>query len=586
MIDLLISGGTVVDGTGGPPRAADVAVHRGLIATVAPRLDLEAAEVIDAAGLCVTPGFVDIHTHYDGQMTWDEVLEPSSSHGVTTITAGNCGVGFAPVRPGDEEWLVGLMEGVEDIPGTALYEGIQWHWETFPEYLDAVAARRHAVDVSILLPHGPLRAYVMGERGANNEPAGAADIARMAELAGDAIRAGALGFSSSRTMVHRTRSGEFVPGTFAGFEELLAIGEAVAEAGGGLLEVIPADFENGTGALFEEIELLAKLSKQTGLTVSFPILQTPAAPSLWLSQLDACDRARQSGALLAPQVASRPFGILIGLPSYHAFALRPSFEKLATLPYDELIGALRDPAVRSRILAEDDRGPDPTKQFEPLCANLRHLGESLFVLGSPPDYEPTVERSVASIAARRGCDVQEVLYDMMIEEDGDNFLILPSLNYVDGNHDAIASMIERDGTILGLSDGGAHCRMICDASFPTYQLTHWVRDRSRGPRLPLELMVHKQTQETAELVGLTDRGVIAPGKKADLNVIDLDSLRLEPPRHADDLPAGGRRLLQDAVGYRATIVSGVVTRREDRDTGSRPGVLVRGGANRVGVPSS
>jgi N-acyl-D-amino-acid deacylase len=576
MYDLLIQGGTLVDGTGASPRVVDVALQGDRIADVRPNIASAAREVIDATGHIVTPGFVDIHTHYDGQMTWDDVLEPSFSHGVTTLTAGNCGVGFAPVRHGDEEWLVELMEGVEDIPGTALYEGIDWCWESFPEYLDAVASRRRTVDVSLFLPHGPLRAYVMGERGAKNEPAGPHDIAEMARLAGEAVRAGALGFTSSRTVVHRTKTGELVPGTHAEYAELAAIGRAVAEAGGAVLEVIPADFENGTGVLFEEIRLLSKLSRETGLTVSFPVLQTPAAPELWRTQLEACEAAKASGARLAPQIAARPFGILIGLASYHAFALRPTYERLASLPFHELLERLRKPEIRAAILSEDDRAPDPTKQFDPLCAALTSLGDSLFVLGREPDYEPTSAKSVATLAAQLGLSVPEILYDLLVEGDGDGFVLLPSLNYVDQNHDAIAQMIDYDGAILGLSDGGAHSRMICDASFPTYQLTHWVRDRQRGRRFPVERLIHKQTQETAALVGLHDRGVVAPGKKADINVIDLEHLTLHSPRHVDDLPAGGRRLLQDASGYRATIVSGVMTRENDRDTGKRPGVLVRG----------
>jgi N-acyl-D-amino-acid deacylase len=580
MYDLLISGGWVVDGTGGDRFQADVAVKDGLIAEVAPGIETAAAEVIDADGLIVTPGFVDIHTHYDGQMTWDETLEPSASHGVTTVMAGNCGVGFAPVRPGDEDWLVGLMEGVEDIPGTALYEGIEWSWESFPQYLEAVARRRHSMDVSVLLAHGPLRAYVMGARGATSEPATREEIAVMARLAREAVEAGALGFSSSRTPNHKTRTGAPVPGTEAEYDELLAIGQAVAEAGGRLLEIIPADFEKGDSLLFGEIELMGNLSRGTGLPVSFPLIQSPHLPTLWRRQFEVCEAERAAGARLAPQIATRPFGMLIGLPSYHGFVLRPTYQKLADeLSFAELVARLRDPEVKAQILAEPDLPPDPSRRYQGLGERLKHVPENLYLLGNPPDYEPTPDRSVAAEADRRGQGVEEVLYDLMLEGDGGQFLLYPSLNYVDRDHEAIAEMIGQPGSIFGLSDGGAHCRLICDASFPTFQLTHWGRDRKRGRRFPLEFLVHKQTQETASLVGLDDRGVVAVGKKADLNVIDFDRLSLDAPRHADDLPAGGRRLLQAATGYRATLVSGVVTRRDDRATGARPGELVRGGSS-------
>jgi len=575
MHDLVIRGGLIVDGTGGAPFAGDVAVTDGVITAVGPEVSGDATEVIDATGLVVTPGFVDIHTHYDGQVSWDEVLEPSASHGVTTVVTGNCGVGFAPVRPGDQEWLVELMEGVEDIPGTALYEGITWEWESFPEYLDTVRRRHFGMDVAAMVAHAPLRVYVMGQRGVDNEPATPDDIATMAELVGDAVRAGAIGFSTGRTMLHKTKGGELVPGTFAQADELRAIALAIAEAGGGLYEVIPADHTSAEDAITAEIDLLADVSRESGLEVSVPILQNLLSPTMWRTQLDAIDAARASGAHVSAQVASRPFGMLIGLASYHAFQLRPTYRRLADeLEFDDLVRELQRPEVREQILGEDNLPADRTKQMDGLGTTLPMLLDRVYVLGDPPDYEPTPEQSVAALAAAAGIDPMAYLYDAMVAGDGRGYLLFPFLNYNDGDHEVLAEMLTHPGTVLGLSDGGAHCRLICDASLPTYLLTHWVRDRSRGERLPIEMVVHKQTAETAAAVGLTDRGTLEVGKKADLNVIDFERLTLEPPRPVDDLPAGGRRVLQDASGYVATIVSGVVTRRDDTDTGARPGRLV------------
>ncbi|MCD9624748.1 N-acyl-D-amino-acid deacylase family protein [Rhabdothermincola salaria] len=574
MFDLKISGGTIVDGTGQPRFVGDVGITDGLIAAVGPDLEGEATETMDATGLLVTPGFVDIHTHYDGQATWDPVLDPSASHGVTTVVAGNCGVGFAPVRPGQENWLVELMEGVEDIPGTALHEGIQWEWETFEQYLDALDRREYALDIAAFIPHAPLRVYVMGERGAANEPATADDIAEMAGHVRRAIEAGAVGFSTSRSLNHTTLDGDLVPGTFAVADELIGLAQAVVDAGGGLFEVVPTgETGDDAGVTLGEIELLAQVSKATGLPVSFLMIQSMGAPELWREQLEAVEKAVADGARLIPQVAARPGGMLLGVASYHALMRRPTFRRLEEeLTLDELLAEMRKPEVKATILSETDLPADPHRQFESLTESAPFMFGLMFPLGDPPEYEPTHEQSIAGIAEATGRDPWDVLYDHLAAGE---LLLGAFTNYAQQTQDPLEAMIEHPDTVIGLSDGGAHVKMICDASAPTYLLTHWARDRSRGRTLSLETVVNKQAAGTAAVVGLTDRGTIEVGKRADLNVIDFEHLTLHPPRSVDDLPAGGRRILQDATGYVATIVLGVITRRDGHDTGARPGRLVR-----------
>ncbi|WP_006245982.1 N-acyl-D-amino-acid deacylase family protein [Mycolicibacterium tusciae] len=584
MFDLKITGGTVVDGTGGDRFQADVGVKDGRIVEIRRRgngdapLEGNATETIDATGKLVAPGFVDIHTHYDGQVSWDSSLEPSSGHGVTTVVAGNCGVGFAPVRPGQEDWLIALMEGVEDIPGSALTEGMTWGWETYPEYLDVIGKQEFAIDVGSQIAHGSVRAYAMGERGARNEPATPEDIKAMARIVQEGIEAGALGFSTSRTLGHRAMDGEPVPGTFAAEDELFGLGRAMAAGGQAVFELAPQGVAGeDIIAPKKELEWMQRLGAEIDRPISFGMIQVDAAPDLWREQLDVSAAAHAAGSRLYPQIAARPFGMLFGFPGHHAFTHRPTFRRLkAECDRQELGARLADPAVKAAILSEDDLPPDPTKLFDNMFALVQYSLGRIYALGDPPDYEPTQDKAVDKIAAERGDNPLSTLYDLMLEDNATAMLMLPFFNYFYGNHDAIREMLMHPAGVVGLSDGGAHCGMICDASYPTFLLTHWARDRHRGEKLPLEYLVRKQSHDTAQLFGLTDRGVIQTGKKADINVIDMDALSLHPAKMAYDLPAGGQRLVQGASGYSATIVSGVVTRRDSVDTGARPGRLVRG----------
>ena len=584
MYDLKIVGGTVVDGTGSERYRADVGIKDDQIVEVRrrgsddPTLGGDAAETIDATGQIVAPGFVDIHTHYDGQVSWDSLLEPSSGHGVTTLVTGNCGVGFAPVRPGREDWLIGLMEGVEDIPGAALTEGISWGWESYPEYLDVIGKQKFAVDVGSQVAHGAVRAYAMGDRGARNEPATPDDIAAMSRLVQEAVEAGALGFSTSRTLGHRAMDGEPVPGTFAAEDELFGLGRAMAAGGQAVFELAPQGVAGeDIVAPKKELEWMQRLGAEIDRPISFAMIQIDAAPNLWREHLDISAAAHAAGSRLYPQIAARPFGMLFGFPGHHAFTHRPTYRRLkAACGREELAQRLGDPAVKAAILSEDDLPVDPTQQFDAMFALVQYSLDRLYALGDPPDYEPTTDRTVAAIARDRGEDPLATLYDLMLESNATAMLMLPFYNYSDGNHDAIREMLTHPAGVVGLSDGGAHCGLICDASYPTFLLTHWARDRHRGKKLSLEYVVRKQCHDTAQLFGLTDRGTIEVGKKADINVIDMDALTLHSARMAYDLPAGGRRLVQGASGYATTIVSGTVTRRDGVDTGARPGRLVRG----------
>ena len=569
MHDLVIRGGTVVDGTGGAPAPGDVAIDGGRITAVG-RVDDLGTEEIDATGKIVTPGFVDIHTHYDGQVTWDPLLTPSTWHGVTTVVMGNCGVGFAPAKPDEHEWLIGLMEGVEDIPGAALSEGMRWGWESFPEFLDFLDDQPLAIDIGTQVPHGAVRGYVMGERGARNEPATSEDIAAMARIVRDGIDAGALGVSTSRTIAHRAIDGEPVPGTFAAEDELFGLGRALGEVGSGVFELAPAGvMGEDLAAPAREMDWMCRLADATGRPVTFAMSQHDLAPDQWKDQLELALEAWDAGIPIRPQIAGRPTGLLLGLQTFHAFRRRPSYQAIAELPLDERVERMRDPEVRAAILGEQPVS-DPRMAF---------IGMGLdrtFPIGDPPDYEPAPELSVAARAEREGRDPQELLYDLLLGDEGHELLLRPLLGYSNFDLEPIREMLLHPTTALGLGDGGAHVGAICDASIETTMLTHWVRDRTRGERLPIELVVRKMTSDTASLYGLGDRGVLAPGLRGDVNVIDFDHLTLHRPEMVHDLPGGARRLVQTASGYDATIVAGTVVMRGGVDTGARPGTLVRG----------
>ncbi|MGH9025973.1 MAG: N-acyl-D-amino-acid deacylase family protein [Acidimicrobiia bacterium] len=569
MHDLVVRGGTIVDGTGAASYTGDVAVDDGRITAVG-KVEADGRKVIDATGRLVTPGFVDIHTHYDGQVTWDPMLVPSSWHGVTTVVMGNCGVGFAPARPDRREWLVGLMEGVEDIPGAALAAGIEWNWETFPEFLDYLERQPLGLDIGTQVPHGAVRGYVMGQRGACNEPATADDIAAMAKIVREGVEAGALGVSTSRTIAHRAIDGEPVPGTFAAEDELFALGGALGEAGTGVFELAPAGvMGEDLAASDREMNWMRRLAGETGRPVTFALLQHDFDPDQWRRMLDLALEVYDEGIPIRPQVAGRPLGLLLGLQTFHPLSKRPTFQALEPLRLDEKVARMRDPEVRTQLLAETPKQDD----------RMAFIGlglDRIFPLGDPPDYELPPEASIEAAAVRAGRDPTEALYDLLLAQDGRELLLRPLLGYSRFTQDPIREMILHPASALGLGDGGAHVGAICDASIETYMLTHWVRDRSRGERLPVELVIRKMTHDTASLYALNDRGTLAPGQKADLNVIDLERLTLRRPEMRYDLPAGARRLVQEADGYDATIVSGEVVRRDGCDTGARPGALVRG----------
>lgn len=565
MHDLVVRNGQIIDGTGAPARAGDIAIDDGRIVSVGGKAGTARRE-IDAAGRVVTPGFVDVHTHYDGQASWDSQLAPSSWHGVTTIVMGNCGVGFAPVRPDSHDYLIEMMEGVEDIPGTALHEGIPWGWESFPEYMDALERVPRTIDIGTQLPHAALRAYVMGERGAANETATADDLAAMSEALRQSLAAGALGFTSSRTDVHRTKKGEHIPGFGVETEELVALGRAAGATGKGTIGV-NVDFLDEAA----EFDWLRRLQRESGRPVWFLLAQFNDDPEKYARLLQRAVQATDEGEPILAQVAGRPIGFLLGLESsLHPFVSRPSYKQIAKLPLAERLKHMRDPAFRARMLAEK------VSHRSDVMRTVTERFDRMFRLGDPPDYEPTADDSLAALAAAQGREAQEIVYDVLLERDGRELIFMPALNYAAGDFSDIAKMMDHPNTIMGLSDGGAHCGLICDASTPTFMLSHWARDRSRGPKLSLEQVVKRQTSETAALFGLNDRGRLAPGMKADLNVIDFDRLRLRAPEMVYDLPAGGRRLVQRAEGYDLTVVSGVTTFENGEATGELPGALVRG----------
>jgi N-acyl-D-aspartate/D-glutamate deacylase len=569
MHDLVIRDGVILDGTGAPPVCGDVAIEGEKIVQVGGKAG-PARRDIRADGRLVTPGWVDVHTHYDGQATWDPFLAPSSWHGVTTVVMGNCGVGFAPCRAADREALIALMEGVEDIPGIVLSEGLPWTWESFPQYLDALAAMPRAIDVATQVPHHPLRVFVMGERGLRREPATDKDIAEMARLTEEALRAGAFGFTTSRTDQHKTPAGELVPARYAEERELLGIGRALARAGRGSFGML-SDFEDEAA----EFRWLRELAATTRRPVWFLLTDRATDPHRWRRLMQGVHAARAEGLPISAQVACRPVGLILGLDtSLNPFQLRESYAALHDLPRQEKLARLRDPAVRARILAEE-ASPRLLAVLPPLSRAIATRWDRMFALGDPPDYEPPPERSMAAMAAAAGQDPAAFAYDYLTGEDGGRLLYFPVVNYTGGDLSVVAEMLEDPHTLLGLSDGGAHCGVICDASMPSFLLSHWGRDRRRGPRLPLERLVKRQTSETAAFFGLSDRGRLAPGLKADINVIDFDRLRLFRPEVVFDLPAGGRRLIQRVAGYDLTLVAGVPIVENDTPTGALPGRLLR-----------
>jgi N-acyl-D-aspartate/D-glutamate deacylase len=565
MHDLVIRGGLVYDGSGEPPVRADVAIDGDRISVVG-TVTASGREEIDATGRIVTPGFVDVHTHFDGQVTWDPYLAPSSCHGVTTIVTGNCGVGFAPCRPEQRDWLIGLMEGVEDIPGTALHEGIDWDWETFPEYLDVLERKPLALDVATQLPHGALRTYVMGQRGAEHAEATPEEIETMARLAVEAIEAGALGFSTSRTEKHKDSSGVLTPTITAHEDELVGIARAIGDTGKGVLQGI-SDFYDFDA----EFAVFKKMSRESGRPISLTVEQQDARPEWWAQLLDGISAAQEEGIPMRGQVPPRATGVLLGLSaSLNPFTLYPAYHEIADRPLEERVEIMREPAFREKLL-----GSEPWDSGVPLLEEILGSYHKLFRLGEPANYEPSPEESVAALAQRSGRDAREILYDMVLEKDGRALLYHPLFNYEPGNLDHVQTMLAHPYTVSGLGDAGAHCGALCDASFPTTLIQHWGRDR-RGERFPLEKLVSMQTRETAELVGLLDRGQLKPGYKADVNVIDFERLTLHEPEIVYDLPANGKRLMQRASGYEATIVSGRVAFREGVPTGEINGRLVRG----------
>ncbi|MEI9995467.1 MAG: amidohydrolase family protein [Rhizomicrobium sp.] len=565
--DLVIRNGLVADGKGGAPVRADVAVTDGRIAAVGANLGA-GAEEIDAAGKLVTPGFVDIHTHYDGQATWDTQLNPSSWHGVTTVVMGNCGVGFAPVRKADHNRLIELMEGVEDIPGVALHEGLKWNWESFGEYLDAVESTPHDIDVAAQLPHGALRVYVMGARGANLDAATEDDIAQMRRLAAEAMRAGALGFSTSRTLNHKTVKGDPTPSLRATEAELTGIALGLKDAGSGVIEMI-SDFNQPD--LPTEFGMIRRIVEASGRPLTLSLAQGHSHSEGWRHILALIEQSSGAGLPIKAQVAPRPIGVLLGLQgTVNPFITHKTFQAIKDRPLAEKVAAMRDPAFRAAILAESAE----RDKAHPLARGILAF-ERMFPLGDPPNYEPPQETSIAATAERSNRNAAEIAYDMLLEDEGRAFLFAPFANYANFNLDHCGEMIAHKDCVMGLGDGGAHVGIISDASFATYLLTHWGRDRGKG-MFDLGYLVKRQTSDTARAVGLLDRGLIAPGMKADLNVIDMEALAVHAPAMAYDLPAGGKRLLQGASGYDATIVSGQVIYRGGKHTGALPGKLVRG----------
>jgi N-acyl-D-aspartate/D-glutamate deacylase len=567
--DLVIRNGLIFDGTGGEPFTGDIGVKDGRIAAIG-EVSGAGAEEIEAAGRIVTPGFIDLHSHYDGQAMWESRMSPSSNHGVTTVLMGNCGVGFAPCRPEQRDLLVAVMEGVEDVPEVVMTEGLPWNWETFPEYLDALEARQFDIDVAAQVPHSAVRVYVMGERAAAEEAPTDEDLARMRALTAEAIRAGAFGVSTSRNIMHRTKAGEPAPSLFSAEAELKALGRGLTDAGRGVYQIIPSV----NGDAVQEFDLMERVAEDCGRPLSYTLLQFPMGdPDGWRNSLKALSAANDRGLEIRAQVAPRPVGMLYGLDlTFHPFALHPSFRPIADLPLDQKVAAMRDPAMRARLLSEQPEDTNTTSVKTVLACRFA------YPMLSTADYEPDLSQRLDNRAAALGLSYEEYAYDVLLEDEGRRILYQPGANFRDANFEAISTMLNHPHTMVGLADGGAHYGMICDASFPTFYLTRWVRDAADHERIPLPRAIAALTSEPADAVGFSDRGRLRIGAKADINVIDLDALQLHTPSMVRDLPAGGKRLWQAADGYAATIVGGVVTYADGQHTGALPGRLVRAGA--------
>lgn len=568
-IDLIIRNGTIYDGTGGTPFEADIAIQGERIVAVG-RVEGPAREEIDASGCIVTPGFVDAHTHYDGQLLWSKRASPSSSHGVTTVVAGNCGVGFAPCRPADRQMLINAMEGVEDIPGVVMAEGLNWEWETFPQLLNAMADRPHDVDFAVYLPHSPLRIYAMGSRGAEREPATADDLAKMDRLIREAMGVGAMGVATSSIAVHRRNDGAFIPSFEAAESELAAMSRAIGGKGRGLFQMVPEFWQEHEEDSRKIVDMLARVSEAGNVPLTFTLVPSDKYPDRWRKILEWVTEAnRRPGVELRPQIFPRPIGMLLGHDtSNNPFLLCPSYKPLLEMSLEEKLVELRKPELRTRLISETPG--DPTY---PLSIFGR-MFDRMFVLGDPPNYEPRPEDSIAARAERRGMAPEELAYDLLLEQDGKQLLCVGFANFGDQNLDFILDMVDHPDTLLGLGDGGAHYGLICDASYTTFMLTHWTRDRP-GRKMPLAGTIKRLTADIADVLGFLDRGRIAVGLKADINVIDYDRLQLRQPEVHYDLPAGGRRLQQGAEGYRWTILSGEIVARDDRPTDRLPGRLIR-----------
>ena len=584
MLDTIIRAGTILDGTGAAPRSGDVGIVDGRIVAVGERLSGSARQIIDAGGALVTPGFIDIHTHYDGQLLWDTVMDPSFSNGVTTAIAGNCGVGFAPARAQHRRQLMEMMEGVEDIPGIVLDVGLDWRWRSFPDYLERIAARHYTMDVGVGITHAPLRVYVMGERALAHEPATDADIAEMAQQVRAAMAAGAMGFSAGRIAEHFSSRGDNIPGTFSDARELLAIARAMGEKGTGVFQLVPRGAAGtilGTGSSRAEREaeheLMVDIARVSGRPVTYVSLQLREDPDEWFTMLHRSERAHSQGMDIRPQVSARQIGLLLTLDGYHIFQCRPSYMAISHLPRAERALAMRAPQRRAAILREADVPVEqaPRPQIHGFAVRFKQELATFYAFSNPLDYEPPVECRLDQIAARTGCSMEEVLYDLLISEAGNGIAGQFAYNYAEGNLDATHSMLNNPRVLSGLGDGGAHLLLSCDGAMPTFQLSFWGRDRKRGPKLPLEMLIRRLTKDGADFYSLSDRGTLAPGKRADVNVIDFAALSVKPPRMHFDLPEGGGRLLQQSTGYLATLVNGTITRRFDTDTGLRPGRLVR-----------